>query len=357
MQRNDACWYKWHSAATFLADKGQRGNRPRVIAHGCHRHIIPQPFTLTSMGVTKDRACKKLRPELSVMAPVAESTVLTATETTVSGTKRHGDRKRRKGKHNALNLPPRDTPEYDTEYYRKYTLPSQAAKPTNRPAKLKAAKAISIQLKCTRYELGFDACIEARTNAKRQEDLCDNFIRWTAVYTMSKKNRSKQIVLQPPPLANRQPEYHLSLNKNYGVEGKDAEFGSVLAVMTSGLNGAGYGAYSIGPIKKGFTVGIYMGRKSPSKSECRSIKHADRPYLLQGVADADGGIDDSGLNGAYLGMHFINDPSFGGQPANNTMFNVAFCSDGRVVATRHIRCGEELFASYESKLCLPKNVL
>lgn len=107
------------------------------------------------------------------------------------------------------------------------------------------------------------------------------------------------------------------------------------------------GLFTERTVKKEEIIGYYCGRE-----ESRSKINSKKLYTM-GCIDAGGGIGKEFTRG--MGMHFINDPTYGITNLNDIELakckvNVMFMTNGAVISTKGIRPGEELLALYDRRM-------
>ena len=116
-----------------------------------------------------------------------------------------------------------------------------------------------------------------------------------------------------------------------------------------------HGLFASKRFEKGKALGTHMGEVKEVGKDAENhehiLKHKSITEKTLLVIDAGGGID-SGFP-AYLGMHHINDPTFGLEDGALSMreakkkINVEFRSDGHVCVTKRILKNEEMFVNYQ----------
>lgn len=250
----------------------------------------------------------------------------------------------------------RNDPKYDETYHREVRVPQKMEEAKQRAEKLSAKKAMrqARKVESNEFRKGFEECIEARTDREKQRKLCahDGFIRWTEKI-VEKDDRHGLPILgsrgKDDRSTDEDPEYYLELNKKYGT-GEPPLFVRRATVKKSKVYNGGYCLCSNVRHEAGSIIGVYMGKKPPSKRVSDRKSHKERPYLLSGIADAEGGIGSG--KPALLGMHFINDPNFNGveEGCKPKPVNVVVYSDGLMVARCRINVGQEFSFSYWADL-------
>ena len=111
-----------------------------------------------------------------------------------------------------------------------------------------------------------------------------------------------------------------------------------------------YGLFAERTFRSGEIIGVYMGGEIDPKA-VKSKKNTS--YILDGVADAGGGIDSG--RPALLGMHFLNNPYYDGYGGGTRQIspkvkpNVIVDSVGVVTALHYIPKGQELLLDYKDK--------
>ena len=252
-----------------------------------------------------------------------------------------------KRRYRATNLGlARDDPEYDAKYYELRKMPRVTGRNKDRKSKVAARAAIRTQQKNSGLLNGFEACVEARVDCRKQGELTNSFIRWTEKVTSVDKNGC--VITGAGGIGESNREYDLYLNKNYGSDLPPA-YVLRATVKKSQLKDAGYGMFSNVRLERNDIVGVYMGTSPPGTSVATGTTHRERPYLLQGVADGNGGIG-SGYP-LHLGMHLVNDPNLlKSSDEKLSPVNVETFTDGLMVARRRIDVGDEIFFSYNADL-------
>lgn len=219
-----------------------------------------------------------------------------------------------------------------------------------RPEKEKAKKAIKQQSrpKSCRGALVYEACIAARTSRTEQKKLKNKAYRKSPAVVDLDNTISVGGIQAPQHMV----EYYIEVNANFSMPGREEKWARKTRVGLSSIPGAEWGLFAADRFEPGETVGVYMGGEPIPAHECDGEPFTKYPYLLRGVADAEGGVG-SGKD-ILLGMHFMNDPEFEGGVKTKLKANVEWYSDGRVVALRRIQIGEELLVSYNQDLVVKK---
>lgn len=251
-------------------------------------------------------------------------------------------------KHEHLKLGPRDnTRVYDNGYYFGVRKPKQVAIASmERPTKTIATKNIRESTYSSCRQRGFEDCCDARTDPVRQKELEEDgqFFRWLELVSPDKPSGLTVLGVESNKSGNKSKKmrkYMLELNRKYG-SGEDPDYQPWALVKESDLPDAGYGMFSLKRLEPGDAFGVYMGRKTTPEEE--ALTHAERPYLMKGVANAEGGIGSG--KPILLGMHLINDPQMKGKPKSGKKVNLRVHTDGLLVACRRINVGDEVYFSY-----------
>lgn len=245
-------------------------------------------------------------------------------------------------------LPLRDHESYDRMYNLHVRSKKKlASRSLSRTQKKEAMSKISKNKHKRCVEEGFEDCRNGATDRREQKKLEGLFFRWQEE-TVTKDFISGLTVLgrnkQTKEKANDYPRYTLQLNRNYGSRRRPNWKDQAMA-QKSQLPNAGYGLFSAVRLEEGEIFGVYMGKKTTPEDDL--FTHDERPYLMSGVADGEGGIGSN--KPALLGMHLINDPQMEGKPRSNLKVNLCVHTDGALVACRRINVGDELFFSYSAE--------
>ena len=116
-----------------------------------------------------------------------------------------------------------------------------------------------------------------------------------------------------------------------------------LEVRKSSIEGAGLGLFSLRNFNQWDVIGLYCADRIHGKT---------KPNEFSMTKGKNRAIYQCQRNEAYMGMHFINDPTFGYETDQDKidMANVMVDDDFQVIALRPIKAHEELFLIYNGEL-------
>jgi hypothetical protein len=145
------------------------------------------------------------------------------------------------------------------------------------------------------------------------------------------------------------------------------EWFSLFDIKPSGIEGAGYGLFAARPFLEGATLGVFYGDVKDDVPCLRKTFYAmevnwppDSETGKKLIVDPGGGVETNleFYRPCYFGLHFANDPNWGGIRRNdkrrtrqtlqpNFAVNISLVA----TATRDITVGEELFLDYGGSEC------